>query len=568
MSRLIRRALLPGALGALLSGGWRLTRSALLTLALLGLVACEGVPDLAQESPPVAPGTPTPGTPRTNQPPPAVTLDAFTAFVNRLESALETNDDALLKDLMGTPWFSGRFQGEVTQYTDVANALGAFHALRQGALISIDPNRVASERASTQTLGERTLVARWVGRSGGETLAYLYLGKAGNQWRWTALISNVPDTLVAAQPSGAATPSGDAAVGNGYLVFVYDHKVMMRELSTNAESIVIDTANGQRTQWDWTHDGVRAVFVQDDELWDVNRDGSGLHQLTNEHVAVSAPRWSADGAQILFERNVQSDHSGLFTFRGEVWLINADGSGQHKLVDGFDPAWAPNGQRVAFASNAQYIKGDAAEWTSYARNSIHLINVQGRNEWSPLTTEMPSAKFTAMEWQLNNARLLDQPQWSPDGREIAVRANSNNGAYVTTDANSGGLTKFIALYFDSVAHSFSYSPDGASVALGLAGLSGWDTIGVYRRSSISRDGISGVGLRTLGKVPKQSGDIGQKVVLYAWSPDSARIAAVVVTYPNNDLSQPPASSAIWITDVASGAERQLTSGTGPLFWFP
>src|SRR5205814_8754146 len=168
MSRLIRRALLPGALGAFLYGGSRLTRFAFLTLTLLYLAACAGLPDLALESSPVAPGTATPRPARTSLPSPAVTLDAFTAFVNSLQSALENNDDASLKDLVGTPWFSGRFQGELTQYTDVANALGAFHALRQGALISIDPSRVASERASTQSLGERTLVARWVSRSGGE----------------------------------------------------------------------------------------------------------------------------------------------------------------------------------------------------------------------------------------------------------------------------------------------------------------------------------------------------------------------------------------------------------------
>src|SRR5438874_4112173 len=219
MSRLIRRALLPGALGALISEDWRLARFALLTLTLLALAACAGIPNFAPDLTPLAPSTTTPRPARTNLPP-ALTLDAFTVFVNSLESALANNDDASLKDLIGTPWFSGRFQGELTQHNDVANALGAFHALRQGALITIDPSRVASERASTQTLGERTLVAHWVGRSGGETLAYLYLGKAGNQWRWTALITNVPDTQAAAQPGGSATPSGDAATGNGHLVFV------------------------------------------------------------------------------------------------------------------------------------------------------------------------------------------------------------------------------------------------------------------------------------------------------------------------------------------------------------
>ncbi len=558
------QALLPGALRTTL---WRAARSVLLSAGVLCLVGCVAGAPPAPVSTAATASVPVPtrtGSPASQ----AVTPDPFTAFVNVLQTALDNNDNASLKALMGTPWFSGHYSGEPTQYNDSANALGAFETLRQGALITIDPSRVATERTGAQKIGDRALVARWVSRSGADSLAYFYLSGSDNQWHWTGLITDVPDTQGSVLPTDVPTPSGDLSFGTGHLVFTYDNKIVVRDLSNNAETVAADTLNGQRTQWDWSRDGARAVFVQADELWVVDRDGTDLRQLTGDRVATSAPHWSPDGTQILFERNVQSDRSGQFKLRGEVWLINTDGSGEHKLADGFDAEWSPDGQRVAFASNAQYTRGDVGDWTSYARNAIHLVNAQGRNEWAPLTTDMPSPRFTAMEWQLNMARLLDQPHWSPGGREIAVRASGNNGAYVATDSGSGGLTKFLALYFDGIAHGFSYSPDGNSIALAQSGLSGWDTLDVFRRSTIGRDGVSGAGLRTLGRVPKQAGDVGQKVVLYDWSPDSTRIAYVVVTYPNNDLTQPPAGSTVWICDVTTGAARQLTSGSGPLFWLP
>ena len=35
----------------------------------------------------------------------------------------------------------------------------------------------------------------------------------------------------------------------------------------------------------------------------------------------------------------------------EVWVVRADGSGAAKVADGFDPAWAPDRRRLAFATN-------------------------------------------------------------------------------------------------------------------------------------------------------------------------------------------------------------------------
>lgn len=100
--------------------------------------------------------------------------------------------------------------------------------------------------------------------------------------------------------------------------------------------------------------GDRVAFVSnasgDDEIWIVNRNGSGLKRLTATNTAYNAreigkdtflpevnghPSWSPDGTKILFWSN-RTGHR-------QLWLINADGTNEQRLVtnafDDWDPIW-------------------------------------------------------------------------------------------------------------------------------------------------------------------------------------------------------------------------------------
>ena len=132
-----------------------------------------------------------------------------------------------------------------------------------------------------------------------------------------------------------------------------------------------------------------------------------------------------------------------------------------------------------------------------------------------------------------------------------------HGAYVTTNATTGGLGKFIAVFFDGAARGFSYSPDGKYFTVGGGGQSGAQTIDVYRRGDAGTDGVTGTPLRTLGRVPQQAGDTPQSVSTFAWSPDSTRIAYALDP------------GGVWLMGVADGAGAQVNAqATGPLFWLP
>ena len=157
---------------------------------------------------------------------------------------------------------------------------------------------------------------------------------------------------------------------------------------------------------------------------------------------------------------------------------------------------------------------------------------------------------------VEQARLLDQPQWSPDGSELTLRVQDGHGAYATTNATTGGFGKFIAVYFDGMARGFSYSPDGKYITVGGGGQSGAETIDVYRRGDLGTDGVTGTPLRVLGRLP-QAGETPQTVSTFAWSPDSTRLAYT--------LDQ----GGVWLMGVADGAGVQVNAqGAGPLFWLP
>ena len=72
----------------------------------------------------------------------------------------------------------------------------------------------------------------------------------------------------------------------------------------------------------------------------MNADGSNQKQLTQGF----APVWSPNGRRIAFLRG---------SSRYQLYVMNADGSGQRQLAPStaaeFDPDWSPDGRRIAFA---------------------------------------------------------------------------------------------------------------------------------------------------------------------------------------------------------------------------
>lgn len=99
--------------------------------------------------------------------------------------------------------------------------------------------------------------------------------------------------------------------------------------------------NGMSYDAVWSPVDYRIAFVSSssggDEIYTIRPDGSELQRLTfNDWEWDKHPSWSPDGTQIVFWSNRE-------TARRQIWIMNADGSGQRNLSNNeyndWDPVW-------------------------------------------------------------------------------------------------------------------------------------------------------------------------------------------------------------------------------------
>src|SRR6185312_12157396 len=108
-----------------------------------------------------------------------------------------------------------------------------------------------------------------------------------------------------------------------------------------------------------------------------------------------SPAASPDGTKIAFSRG------------GNVWVMNADGSGQTQLIIGWVfnsmPAWSPDGTQIAFISNLDE-----------TGSKLYVMDADGQN----------SQRITSSDVVRNDTA----PDWSPDGNWIAFN-KGNEGIW-------------------------------------------------------------------------------------------------------------------------------------------
>ena len=110
-------------------------------------------------------------------------------------------------------------------------------------------------------------------------------------------------------------------------------------------------------------DGSTPTFA---DIFVVHADGTRLRQVTGGANWREFPSWSPDGGKIAYDGGPSTDIRVA-----RVHVVNADGSGDVELTDGYLPDWSPDGKRIVFV---RYLGG------ARDQEDIFVMNADGTGE--------------------------------------------------------------------------------------------------------------------------------------------------------------------------------------------
>jgi WD40 repeat protein len=250
------------------------------------------------------------------------------------------------------------------------------------------------------------------------------------------------------------------------------------------------------------------------DIYIIASNGTGERSITTQPASDVDPAWSPDGSKIAFT----SERDG----NREIYVMNANGANPVRLTNlgpsDDRPAWSPDGARIAFVStrdgNAEiYVMN--ADGTSPVRLTSNTA-YDADPAWSPDGSRIAfssdreggsgiwvmNANGTGVTRLTTNSRGDRQPAWSPDGTRIAFsRASIDNSDIFMMKADGSGLTQ-LTHGVDNAADP-AWSPDGRKIAFGAAP----DYCGWYEYycdpyvQVVSTDGVPYSSLTTLASNP-------------------------------------------------------------------
>ncbi len=307
------------------------------------------------------------------------------------------------------------------------------------------------------------------------------------------------------------------------------------------------------------------------EVWIMNADGTGRENLTRRWGRELVPIWSPDWRRVAYVVNPCSGVPGACRATTEIYRMNASGTAVRKLARGVryrqifsgqfvseydaSPTWSPNGRQIAFVSDragsaevyvmnadgsgqqrlTRYAKPKELAWSPDG----HMLAFGSHARRGPRDVYVLRADGTGLLNLTPGPGGGEALSWSPDGRKIAFRSlRDGKGEFYVVNVDGTGLRRLTRTPKGGAApSSAAWSPDGQKILFVRWGfVQGTDTGEIFVMNA------DGSRQRNLTRNPAPDTEP-------VWSPDGRKILFV---------SKRDGYGEIYVMNADGSGQRNLT----------
>jgi dipeptidyl aminopeptidase/acylaminoacyl peptidase len=315
--------------------------------------------------------------------------------------------------------------------------------------------------------------------------------------------------------------------------------------NSNTSPAVATSANGQIAYVAYGPATIPFGPPTQADVWVMNADGTEAVNVTaSADVDDTEPAWSPDGTRLA----VVSD-----SFRRTLTVMNADGSARTAVIDGaYSPSWGPDGTKIAVLRSREGV-ASAIVIVDVATGAETVVTENALMEpvWSPDGTKIA---FVDVREEQYPDPITGEPLQGAQHEIVVVNVDGTGEQVVS--AGEPGSERAMFLEEDRAP---AWSPDGSMLVFMSQGQVP-SCCGSWQLWAVNRDGSG---------ITNLSADDTVNDMFPAWSPDGSLIVFTRTSASGQDLYTMPAPTVLPLpaapgaARATSGAAPTATAATGP-----